>query len=388
MAPAFLHADWGVDFMEPEDAIKLLKGGEEGIAEWNRRREYREWIPTLEQTNLSDADLSRADLSKVNLNYANLSGACLALANLSDVDLSDANLREADFYAARLTRANFSGANLSRAKFAGGNLVAADLSRARLDGATLSFAELRGANFNDADLGAADFSGAKCGFTIFASVDLSDAEGLDSVRHEFPSTVGIDTLFRSRGRIPGAFLRGCGVPEYLIENQKAIAGSMSPIQFYSCFISYSTKDDEFAKRLHSRMIQKKLRVWYAPDKLQGGREHDVQVDEAIRVYDKLLLVVSEASMKSGWVRREIRRARQQEETDKPRKLFPIRLVSIDAIKAWEPIDPRTGEDFAEELLRIHIPDFSNWKDHDAFEESFARLMRDLRADESTEAKPG
>ncbi len=32
----------------------------------------------------------------------------------------------------------------------------------------------------------------------------------------------------------------------------------------------------------------------------------------------------------------------------------------------------------------HIPDFSHWKDHDAFESAFARLLRDLRAAEATE----
>jgi hypothetical protein len=46
-------------------------------------------------------------------------------------------------------------------------------------------------------------------------------------------------------------------------------------------------------------------------------------------------------------------------------------------------DSRTGQHYAEEVLRYHIPDFSNWKDHDAFEAAFARLLRDLKASEST-----
>jgi len=33
------------------------------------------------------------------------------------------------------------------------------------------------------------------------------------------------------------------------------------------------------------------------------------------------------------------------------------------------------------------PDFSNWKDHDGFELAFARLLKDFKAEESTEAKP-
>jgi len=33
---------------------------------------------------------------------------------------------------------------------------------------------------------------------------------------------------------------------------------------------------------------------------------------------------------------------------------------------------------AEEVRKYHIPDFSNWKNHDTFERAFARLEKDLR----------
>jgi hypothetical protein len=33
---------------------------------------------------------------------------------------------------------------------------------------------------------------------------------------------------------------------------------------------------------------------------------------------------------------------------------------------------------AEEVRKYHIPDFSNWKNHEAFERAFARLEKDLR----------
>ena len=47
----------------------------------------------------------------------------------------------------------------------------------------------------------------------FADVDLSEVKGLESVGHQGPSTIGVDTLVRSEGEIPEAFLRGCGVPD-------------------------------------------------------------------------------------------------------------------------------------------------------------------------------
>ena len=39
--------------------------------------------------------------------------------------------------------------------------------------------------------------------------------------------------------------------------------------------------------------------------------------------------------------------------------------------AWECLDSDTGEDLAEEVRKYHIPDFSHWKNHDAFEAAFA-----------------
>jgi hypothetical protein len=58
------------------------------------------------------------------------------------------------------------------------------------------------------DLNGADLSGASIGYTTFGNNDLSDVKGLETVRHDGPSTIGIDTIYRSHGKIPLAFLRG------------------------------------------------------------------------------------------------------------------------------------------------------------------------------------
>jgi hypothetical protein len=39
------------------------------------------------------------------------------------------------------------------------------------------------------------------------------------------------------------------------------------------------------------------------------------------------------------------------------------------------------KDLATEIQEYYISDFSHWKDHDAFEEAFSRLLRDLKADD-------
>jgi len=128
------------------------------------------------------------------------------------------------------------------------------------------------------------------------------------------------------------------------------------------------------------MQDEKLRVWYAPEDMRGGRKTYEQIEQAIRYFDKLLLVLSEHSINSEWVMTEIRWARKREVEEKRRILFPIRLVDLDIIQQWTCFDADTGKDLSVEVREYHIPDFSNWTDHDAFEGAFARLMDDLRAE--------
>jgi hypothetical protein len=362
--------------MDREEALKLLRGGPEGIREWNLRRLANEKIPDLRHADLRGADLDRADLRVVSLAEAELSGAEFSGADLRGAGLRNARLHRAEFHGADL-----SGARLFRAELREADFRGADLSQADLRGADLTGARLLQADLSKADLGGADLSRAVCWEMILANVDLSEVKGLDSATHLGPSTIGTDTLIRSRGKIPEAFLRGCGLPDSWIANLPDLIGSLDPIQFYSVFVSHSTADKDFARRLHGRMRSEGLRVWFDEEDMQGGRELHPQIDEAIRLHDKLLVVLSEASIKSKWVATEIRRSRRAEEKEGRRKLFPIRLVDYEKIATWE-LPYSSGEDLAEVVRQFFIPDFSNWIDHDAFEAAFARLLRDLKAESS------
>ena len=78
------------------------------------------------------------------------------------------------------------------------------------------------------------------------------------------------------------------------------------IDYYSCFISYSSKDDAFAKRLYADLQSNHVRCWFAPEDLKIGDRIRTGIDEAIRVHDKLLLILSKSSVASGWVEREVK----------------------------------------------------------------------------------
>jgi hypothetical protein len=205
---------------------------------------------------------------------------------------------------------------------------------------------------------------------------LSEVKGLDSVDHGGPSSIGLDTIYKSKGRIPHGFLRGCGVPENFIEYMASLTGT--GIEFCSLFISYSTHDEEFARRLHADLQANGVRCWFAPHNVQGGKKIHRQIDEAIRVYDRLLLVLSPASMASEWVGEEIALARKKEKEQGKELLFPISLCPYSEIRKWEYFDADVGKDSAREIREYHIPDFANWKDHDAYEKAFDRLLADLK----------
>jgi hypothetical protein len=334
-----------------------------GVEVWNRWRiEKVGLIPDLRET-----DLTRTNLSRTTLIQASLRGADLDYADLSHTKFIDSDL----------TEAHFGSADLGDADLGGANLRGSDLSYAHLRNANLRGADLRGTNLTSADLRSANLRKARLNETLFGNTDLSAVIDLDTCVHDGPSTIDHRTLARS-GRLPLGFLRGCGLPDTLIDYLPSLLNE--PIQFYSCFISYSTKDQEFADRLYADLQNKGVRCWFAPHDIQGGKKIHEQIDEAIRVYQRLLLILSPASMDSEWVRTEIAKARKRELQEKRRMLFPVRLVNFETLQDWECFDADAGKDSAREIREFYVPDFSNWKDHDCYQREFEKLLRDLKVE--------
>jgi hypothetical protein len=359
--------------------LKILK---QGVEVWNTwRKEHSGEVFDLSNANLSGMILHRAHLNGIDFTSADLSGANLDSADLFGAQLPDANLCNANLLYANLSHANLCNARLVHARLSGAKII-----NVGLNDADLSNANLDGANFIRAKLKNTKLGLAKIELTTFDSLDLRNVIGLETIIHGGPSTIGIDTLYLSQGQIPDKFLVDAGVPEEIIDIARAIRAGPA-IQWHSCFISYSTKDDEFARRLHSRMREANMRVWFAPEDLKGGKKLHEQLFEAIQIHDRLLIVLSEHSIQSEWVMTEIRKAREVEKKEKRRKLFPIRLTDFETLRDWTCFDADTGKDLAVEVREYFIPDFSNWKvladGHPAaFESAFARLKKDLEAENS------
>jgi hypothetical protein len=357
-----------VEAMANEEHLRILR---QGVEAWNKwRSENPHLRPSLSDTGFQEAELTGAVLTHADLISADLSRADLSRADFRRAELSLANLNGANLSSGNLSFADLRGAVLRDAVLRDAVLDLADLSRADLSGADLSGADLRSAILGYTDLSDAVLTDARIGWTRFADLDLSSVKGLDTVKHEGPSSIGIDTLYKSQGKIPESFLRGCGVPDTFIVFAKSLVGKA--VDFYSCFISHSSNNFDFAERLHADLQNNAVRCWYAPEDLKIGDKFRQTIDEAIRIHDKLLIVLSADSISSDWVEDEVESALERERRENRLVLFPVRIddAVMDTEKAW-----------ASSLRRMrHIGDFSRWKEHDSYRKAFDRLLRDLKAE--------
>src|SRR5439155_11994844 len=110
----------------------------------------------------------------------------------------------------------------------------------------------------------------------------------------------------------------------------------------------------------------------APQDLKWGGRIRTSIDEAIRLHDKLLLILSKQSIASGWVELEVKAALAKERKELRIVLFPVR---VDKSIFESPLS------WATEIRRErNIGDFTHWNNHDDYQKSFARLLRDLKAE--------
>lgn len=144
--------------------------------------------------------------------------------------------------------------------------------------------------------------------------------------------------------------------------------------------SYSHKNEDFAKKLNSALRNKGVRVWFAPEDMIPGKKLHEQISDAIGNYDRLLIVLSEESIESEWVKTEITKARRREVQENKRVLFPISLVSMDKLREWECFDSDTGKDLGVEIREYFIPNFSNWRDKNIFVNQIDKLVSGLNLD--------
>ncbi len=141
--------------------------------------------------------------------------------------------------------------------------------------------------------------------------------------------------------------------------------------YQTCFISYSSKDDGFVQKLYKDLTARNVSCWFAPEDLKIGDEFRERIDDAIRIHNKLLVVLSENSINSSWVKKEVETAFEKERMNDHTVLFPVRLDDnvMNTVQAWAADIRRTR----------HIGDFSKWRRKSSYQNAFERLLKDLKA---------
>ena len=371
--------------MANQEQLVILK---QGVETWNQWR--RENSST--KVDLSGADLSGMNLGGVDFRDARLTRVDFRGANLREARLSLANLSRATCIEASLNRASLKESRLAHAIIMNADLRDADLSSAYLHKTVIASTDLTGAYLYKAHcseiyLNKSTFTRTAFSDTTFAASDLSLALDLENANHHGPSTIGIDTIHKSRGRIPERFLRGCGLSDADIEYAKLSNPDFNnaeinkilykvyelranqAVQISPLFISYSHADGPFVDKLESHLNNKGIRFWRDVHDMKSGRM-ETQIDRAIRQNPTVLLILSEHSLKSDWVEHEVRTARELEKELAHDVLCPVALDDD-----WKN-SPWPGR-VMEQIMEYNILDFSMWKDDDRFGNTFNKLIDGL-----------
>lgn len=274
------------------------------------------------------------------------------------------------------------GANMRRAILVGATLRRTDFENAILEDADFCMAIVVQARFHRAKL-----NGARFGMTVLANVMFNEAIGLGEIYHRYPSSIDSQTIGCALHAIPRNFLEGCGLAEWEvissglhdealshekindIQYKAQVARMGTPVQIGALFISYSHADSPFVDALEGRLRAKGIRVWRDVHRMVAGRL-EAQVDNAIRMQDQVLLVLSKGSVNSDWVEHEVRRAREKEKAEQRDVLCPITLDDAWTTAPWP-------ARLMEQVKEYNILDFSKWQDSASLDGAFAKLLAGL-----------
>lgn len=365
-------------------------------------------LPLAPGNTPGDSEYVRTDLRGADFTSANLKGTLLGGANIANTNLSTVDLKEALFYSARPVTGEILYADLSRANLSGSDLTSIDFSYVNLNGADLSFTYLTSVDFFGANLSKANFTRARMFFTKLDraklvdanftfvrmeemqlnNVDLSQVKGLDTIKHDSRTNIGMDTLAISKGHLPEIFLRECGLSPWEIEFSRLYdptltAGEISdildvnifrkrtegPIYLGGIFISYSYEDSDFVDKLYKYLKEAGAPVWLDRHDMLAGSLYK-QIARNIRIQDIVIVVLSGHSTESDWVEAELEMARKKEKDENRDILCPVALDD-----SWK--KKVEGDVLWRQVKKKNILDFSGWKTR-KFNSQFNKLMDGLK----------
>jgi uncharacterized protein YjbI with pentapeptide repeats len=230
--------------MANEEHLAILQ---QGVNEWNK---WRKENPEIEP-DLSNATLYEQNLNYVNLSNSNLSGIILTGSELKGADFSNSSLYKAFlndtflmrtvFFETHAKYANFLGSNLSRSIFIESEFYKTDLSNTNLSDSylfksNLSFSNLFSANFSgsiirNVNINNASFKKCRLDSTIFVGIDFRSAIDLETIEYSSFSSISVDTIIYSHGKIPIELLQASGITGKFIQELPQLLGISQEVQY-------------------------------------------------------------------------------------------------------------------------------------------------------------
>ena len=317
----------------------------------------------LPRANLAGSQMTGSSLCRARLTSAVLSHAVLKGADLSYSDLSYADLDGADLSGADLTATDFSWATLTSANLRGATLTSTSLMMANLTGA-----DLRGARITKADFESSILHRAIAGGSLFANCDLRSVIGLESMLHGAPSSITLDTLARSGGRIPRLFLQGAGVADPLISAQDVLKEQRRT--FPTLLLIGSLSDSGLSEQLCRSLSQAHIPAWALyPDDEDALNTGQSSLDHTV-YYDRLALLCTDAGLDNPLTSRFfselVRSAKQGRHAN---------LIALGAGEVFYQRQDRLCDGLRDSLTI----DIRGWEDSGTIESAVAHLVRELSA---------
>ena len=130
------------------------------------------------------------------------------------------------------------------------------------------------------------------------------------------------------------------------------------------FISHSTKDKPFVRKLAADLVSNGVRVWLDEQQILVGDSIPEKIAQGLAESDFFLLVVSKSSVESPWVKKELNNALVQEIERRKVTVLPIKL---DEAKVPDSIGEKLYANFT-----------------GSYEEGLRRLLESIKAREVTD----
>jgi len=172
---------------------------------------------------------------------------------------------------------------------------------------------------------------------------------------------------RGSGRRPGErsiALEMIPLVENVVQDwEKRLSSQQAPVEQPTeakshAFICYSHQDSSFVNRLVGDLSSKGIKIWVDKREIKVGDSITGKISEGIGQNDYLIIVLSEASVRSEWVKRELNAALMKELKRKSVVVLPLLLEDCDIphlVADKKYADFRQGYDagLAELLMRFN-----------------------------------